>query len=317
MLLSACGNTGQTETTTAATTAAEASAPVRVIEGDTTGLTPAVWRVTDPQSGNSLNMMGTIHIIPGDKAVIPQYAMDIYNESDGIAVEYDVSKIQTDMVVQMKYMSYFVLNDGTLITEHLSPETYEKAKTKLTELGLYNQAFESYNAQYWENLISTGMITSIEGMKQSGVDQYFIGVAKEDGKEVRSIEELETQMNAITAGSDALSEYNINAMITYSSEEMKESFMELYNVWASGDTEACAELTEAEDDEMPEDIKADYAVYNRALLYDRNVGMADRAEEYIKNGDNLFYMVGFAHFSGEGNVLELLEARGYTVEKIH
>lgn len=341
-LLCSCGTNTANETTTtaAAETAittesveittveksdesdAEESAPAvnitnHVVEGDTEGLTPAVWQVTDPVSGNSLKMMGTIHIIPDGTAVIPQYVMDIYNESNGVAVEYDITKIQTDMVVQILYLSYFMLTDGTTVSDHLSPETYEAAKTYLTEKGLYSEAYDSYNPAFWSSLISSGAIMSLDGMKESGVDQYFIELAKADGKEVRSIEALETQMEAITFMTDELCDYDINSMIELSDEELREVFMELYNVWAAGDTEAMAETESEEEEAYPEDIAADYEAYNQKLLYDRNVGMADKAEEYIKNGDNIFYMVGFAHYCGDGSVIDLLEERGYTVERIY
>ncbi len=315
------------ETTTAAendaadTTTEEAKPAVNitnhVVEGNSEGLAPAVWEVTDPASGNSLKMMGTIHIIPDDTSVIPQYVMDIYNESNGVAVEYDISKIQTDMVVQILYLSYFMLTDGTLITDHLSPETYEAAKAYLTEIGLYNEAFDSYNAAYWSSLISSGAIMNIEGMKESGVDSYFIDLAKADGKEVRSIEALETQMDAITFMTDELCEYDINSMLELSAEEMEETFMTLYDAWAAGDVGAILEADSESASEYPEEIAADYEAYNQKLLYDRNVGMADKAEEYIKNGDNIFYMVGFAHYAGDGSVIDILEERGYTVEKIY
>ncbi len=288
-----------------------------VVEGNTEGLNPAVWQVTDPESGNSLKMMGTIHIIPDGTSVVPQYVMDIYNESGGVAVEYDISKIQTDMVVQILYLSYFMLTDGTLITDHLSTETYEGAKAYLTEIGLYNEAYDAYSPAFWESLMSSGAIMNIDGMKESGVDQYFIDLAKADGKEVRSIEALETQMDAITFMSDDLCEYNINEMISLSAEEMEESFMALYDMWATGDVDAIA-ATDAEATEgYPENIAADYEAFNQKLLYDRNVGMADKAEEYIKNGDNLLYMVGVAHYAGDGSVIDLLEERGYTVERLY
>jgi len=320
------------ETTTIAETTTEAAAEVsveteaakpaviitdHVVEGNSEGLTPAVWQATDPESGNTLKMMGTIHIIPDGTSVVPQYAMDIYNESAGVAVEYDISKIQNDLVIQIMYLSYFMLNEGELITDHLTPETYEAAKAYLTEKGLYTEAYDAYSPSFWESLITSGMIMSIEGMKESGVDSYFIELAKADGKEVRSIEALETQMDAITFMTDELCEYNISEALSLEADEMEESFMELYDTWATGDVDALTETEEESLDEYPEDIRADYEAYNQKLLYDRNVGMADKAAEYIENGDNIFYMVGFAHMCGEDSVPDLLEEMGYTVERIY
>ncbi len=311
LALSGCSKQEE-EAVTEETTPAE-----NVVEGNAEGITPAVWQVTDPESGNSIKMMGTIHIIPETNAPVPQYVMDIYNESDGIAVEYDVTKVQTDMVIQLTYLSYFVLNDGTLITDHLTPENYENAKARLTELGYYNESFDSYNAAYWESLLTTATVMKMEGMSQSGIDQYFIDAARADGKYIWDIEELEDQMNAITANTDDLSNYNINGMLSITIEEFESDFMELYNMWATGDVEGYEAMEKESLAELPEELKDDYENYNNLMLVVRNEGMAEKAAEYIENGDDVFYMVGFAHFCGDNSVINLLEEQGYTVEKIY
>lgn len=337
LALSSCGNKQAETTTEAAATAASVEAEAttsasEATDSETDGTettqtesttdgenapSPAVWLVTDPESGNSMKMMGTIHIVPESEKLVPDYVMDIYNECDSVAVEYDVSKVQTDMVIQFKYLSYFLLNDGTLITDHISAEAYEQAKAYLTEIGYYNETFDSYNAAYWESLLSSASIMTIEGMKDTGIDTYFIGLAKQDGKKVLNIEALEDQMNAITASTDRLCEFNILEFMKLEEGEFEESFMELYNIWASGDVEAYLELEGEGMEDYPEEILADYETYNEAMLTNRNIGMAERAKEYLKNGENVFYMVGFAHFCGEGSVIDLLEKDGYTVERIH
>ena len=83
------------------------------------------------------------------------------------------------------------------------------------------------------------------------------------------------------------------------------------------DMEGMEGINELEAAEIPEELRADYEAYNTALEGKRNIGMAKRAKEFLKNGDNLFYMVGFAHFCGEGSVIDLLEKDGYTVERLH
>lgn len=318
LTLSACGTTEKNEETTTAPEVTEADRPVNhVVEGDTEGLTPAVWQVTDPESGNSIKMMGTIHIVPDTEAIVPQYVMDVYNESDGIAIEYDVSKVQTDMVVQIQYLSYFIPKDGSLITDHLTAENYEGAKAYLTELGFYNEMLDSYNAQYWESLLTSASIMSLEGMKESGVDTYFTDLAKADGKEVRDIEELEDQMNALTATTDDMCNYSIAEFLKLDKAEFEADFMELYNLWATGDVEGYLAADAESMEGYPEELMADYQVYSDLMLTQRNIGMAEKAAEYIENGDNIFYMVGFAHFCGEGSVIDLLAEQGYTVERIY
>lgn len=331
LLTAGCsGEKAETTTTTAAETtpvvtsenAPETENAETSENPDDSGLTPAVWKVSDPESGNSLYMMGTIHIIPQSEQVVPQYVLDIYEQSDGVAVEYDVTRLNGDMVAAFKYLSYFVINDGTTITDHISEETYERAKEYLTEAGYYQEGIESYNSSYWSSMVSNSILLSIEGIDSEGIDAYFIGKAKEDGKEVRDIEKLETQMEAITCLSDGYNEWAINDCLDEIEIEgyevaLKEDYMTLYNAWATGDTAAFDEISSDENESIPAEYAEEYAEYSRRLLPERNVGMADAAEQYIKNGDNIFYMVGFGHFCGDGSVIDLLAQRGYTVEQVY
>ena len=279
--------------------------------------TPALWRVTDNDTGNSLYMMGTIHITLDSTFPLPDYIMEVYEGSDGIAVEYDIRKIESDFLVQIKYLSAFALNDGTTIKDHLSPETYEKAKKFLTDCGIYNEAYEAYNASYWESLITNAAFMKVDGVDtQTGIDKYFMNLATKDGKKVVDIEQLSDQTDALTAMSDRLVESIISDSID-EIDSIPEALCGLYEAWAKGDIEGMEELNELEKAEISEEFKEDYEVYNYFLEEKRNIGMAQRAKEFLKNGDNLFYMVGFAHFSGEGSVIDLLEKDGYTVERLY
>ncbi len=278
---------------------------------------PALWKVTDKETNNSLYMMGTIHLTFDNTFPLPDYIMDVYEGSDGVAVEYDIRKIETDYLVQIKYLSAFALNDGTTIKDHLSPETYEKAKQFLTDCGVYNEAFDFYSACYWESLITSAGYMQIEGADiQTGIDKYFMNLASKDGKQVVDIEKLSDQTGALTSMSDRL----VDSLISDSIDEidsMPETICGLYETWAKGDIEGMEELNRQEAADVPEELKEDYEVYMTALEEKRNIGMAERAKEFLKNGDNLFYMVGFAHFCGEGSVIDLLEKDGYSVERLH
>lgn len=45
------------------------------------------------------------------------------------------------------------------------------------------------------------------------------------------------------------------------------------------------------------------------MLYDRNKNMAKAAEDLMSQGKNVFYVVGAAHYAGEGGIIDLLERR--------
>ncbi|MBR4439108.1 MAG: TraB/GumN family protein, partial [Clostridia bacterium] len=56
--------------------------------------------------------------------------------------------------------------------------------------------------------------------------------------------------------------------------------------------------------------------YDKVMETDRNVGMADAAESYIKQGLNVFFVVGAAHMGGDDGVVALLESRGYNFKPV-
>ena len=60
-----------------------------------------------------------------------------------------------------------------------------------------------------------------------------------------------------------------------------------------------------------EETKAFY----KFLITDRNVGMADKVEEYMQGDKTYFVIAGAAHMIGDDGIPALLRSRGYTVEQ--
>ena len=276
---------------------------------------PALWRAYDPETGNELYLMGTIHVVSEDTFPLPDYIMEVYDKCDGIAVEYDVNALQSDFSLMQEYLMGMVYTDGTTIKDHISEETYEKAKACLKDMGFYNSLLDSYMPGFWLSQIEASALLDIDNMTSEGVDSTFISYAENDGKEVVSIDTLQIQTQAVTGFSDELADYMLSETVDEygSADELAEEFAQQYNSWASGDIDALAE--DADEYELPDELLDDYADYMDVILYDRNRGMAEKAAEFLENGDNYFFMVGSMHFAGDRGVDDLLAEMGYTVER--
>ena len=97
------------------------------------------------------------------------------------------------------------------------------------------------------------------------------------------------------------------------------SIDELYNAWLAGSYEGLLEVLEAEDQETEELSEAQKALledYNDKMLTQRNLGMRDKALEWLNAGDKVFFAVGAAHLLDENGLVELLRAAGCTVEQV-
>ena len=164
--------------------------------------------------------------------------------------------------------------------------------------------------------IETAAMMKMKNLNEQGVDSVFLSLAQRDGKEIVNVESLDVQTAAMNAPSDELCDFMISQLID-STEDMAsytESFARQYDLWASGEIDS---LDEADvENDIPSDLEDDYADYLEVILYDRNKGMAEKADEFLKEGKNYFFMVGAAHFAGKKGVDDLLEEMGYTVERV-
>lgn len=279
---------------------------------------PALWKATDPDSGNELYLMGTIHVVSEDKFSLPDYIMDVYENSSGVAVEYDIRQLEEISGAQ-ELLQYTLYTDGTKISDHISNEAYETGKSCLTDLGMYAGVLDYYMPGLWLNQIEQSAIMSIKNLSSDGVDSKFINMAEKDGKEIVSIETLEIQADALVGYSDEYADYCLRTLPEdlQDMEGLAESLGKLYDLWASGKIDEMEEFSDDESDNIPEDLLNDYEEYNEKMIYSRNKGMADRAAEFLVNGDNYFFMVGAMHFAGSRGVDDLLENKGYTVERLY
>ena len=278
--------------------------------------TPALWKTSDPSTGNTLYMMGTVHMADPKLLTFPEYILDVYESCEGIAVEYDTEQLMADASAMQSFVADMMYLDGTTIADHISAETYEKARTFLSDNGMYSSYYDMLMPGFWVDLVGVSSLLKIEGITSSGVETYFTEKCAEDGKAVVSIEELEAQKNALIGYSDALADYELSCAVDEAEDTaaMAESFAALYDCWASGDIDALAEYSV---EEVPAELEADYADYQELILYSRNRKMAEKAAEYLAEGKNYFFMAGSLHFAGEEGVDDLLAGMGYTVERIH
>ena len=277
--------------------------------------TPAMWKVTDKETGNALYMLGTMHIVTNDTYPLPDYIMDVYKDCDGIAIEYDVNQL-SDLATLQEYYSRLVYIDGTDITNHLSKEAYERSKKFMGENLFYNETMDGYTAGFWATQIESTAIMKIGNVNTEGVDYRFMALATEDGKDIVSIETAKDQADVMNAFSDDLADYIIIELMdgVEDMEAYAESFASQYDLWASGNIDALDEATAIYG--LPKELQDDYTYYLNQVIFERNEQMADKAVEYMKNGNNYFFMVGAAHFAGSKGVDDILAERGYKVERV-
>lgn len=306
--------TKDTDPTTAPTTVpTESTKPTEPADP----ITPILYKVTD-DAGHTAWLFGSIHVGYEYFYPLPDYVTSAYENSDALAVEFDVVAFTEDMAAQTEALMQLVYLDGTMIGDHIPEELYTEAVAVLEECGLYMSALDLYYPALWSNFIDAAQFESWGVDSELGVDMYFINNAHETEKQIQDIESGQFQYGMMSEFSDELQiELLEGSLDNYRhTDEGKAEIEELVQAWAYGNEEKIVELLNEEGKFETEEEALLYAEYNNAMITERNENMADFAEEALSSGKEVFICVGTAHVVGPGAMADLLTQRGYTVERI-
>ena len=132
-----------------------------------------------------------------------------------------------------------------------------------------------------------------------------------------SIESASFQMSLLNSFPDELNLLMIRETLE-NLDSYGESIDGLYEAWLSGDYDRILALMSEEDDsaDYTEEQLQMLADYNKAMMEDRNRGMAQAALSYLESGDTVFLAVGTAHMLDELGLVQLLTDAGCTVERV-
>lgn len=282
----------------------------------TSQIDPLMWIVRDGDGG-CLYLMGTIHVGDERMETLPVKVTKTLDACDYLAVEFDITETESDMSGLVQSMQEMIYTDGTTIKDHIDEETYEKAKSILTENGFYNSALDYYYPVMWQQFISEAYSLSSRLSAEYGADRALISYAKENSIGVLDIESMEIQMDMLKSLSPETQEYLLSSTVSADAETYSNSLEAMYESWIEGD-EKSLELLTASDSlgylSADESEKAAADEYNEKMLTVRNKNMVLAAERYISGGKTVLLAVGTAHMFGDEGIISLLEDKGFTVE---
>lgn len=311
-------SSSETESAVDSSSLAEDSSSLAEVENkQTSDITPAMWVITS-ESGTEITMLGSMHALKDEDYPLPDKIMDAYNGADILAVECDTTETQS-LEYQVALTKEMVLEEGDSLKDHLSEEGYDILSEYLSTYGYKIEMFNGYKP--WAvsstvdslSLLSSGLSTDL------GIDYYFMEQAHESGKEIYEVESVDFQMDMLMNFSDDIYDLMFRCLEGEDKESQTELLMDMYKAWRTGDVDTIDKLNNQVDDEDGELSDEDMALteeYMDKMIYDRNITMENSVKELLKGDKDVFFVVGAAHFTGEGGIIDLLEKDGYTVERI-
>ena len=298
-----------------------------VCDSDSKGL---LWKVE--KDGNTVYMLGSIHIANSNIYPMSKEVKDAYESADELVVECNTNVQPTAEMEAIK-----VYSDGTTVKDYLSADYYEKLTTVLKEYELTPEQIGS--AKDWSIALTLELLESMNNggsedisMKNvDGIDMFFLVNAQMTGKNIGELESIMYQLEMLDGMSQELKTYNLETRIdsTIAGKSSTEGelsdvatgFNDMLDDWKTGDAEGLKEELVG-DEEAASDLTAEELVlveeYNKAMLTDRDKGMADKIEGYLNaEGSKTYFVVaGAAHYVTDTGIIAQLKEKGYEVTQI-
>lgn len=261
-----------------------------------------MWEVKN--NGNTVYLVGSIHIADDSFYPLRSAFEEAFAEADYLGVEIDISKA-ADKEQQQLIMNMGTYQDGTTLKDHVSKDTYAKVGEILKQYEMKPNALDAFKPWVVETTISSLKSMEAGYEAEAGIDLYFIQKAIERQLPVLELESYQSQLSMFDGFSKELQEKNLKSTLD-NFDTLDDTVGQLTDMWKSGNDQLLLEFTNS----MAFDPE-----YNKAMLIDRNIGMADKIDGYLKSDKKAeyFIVVGAGHYLGEHGVIQLLEDKGYTV----
>ena len=264
-----------------------------------------LYKVSSPTS--TVYILGSIHLAKPELYPLKKPIEAAYKASDVLVVELDVTSPHSLSVIQTSMMTLGMYSQGQSLKSELTPQTYKLLKNYLKKIGLSLEIMQPMRP--WTVMLQ---LSSMEMMRLGynpslGIDMHFLGLAKQDGKDILELESAEEQMGFLSKKDknfqDLLLRYTLEEM-----HELEPLLTKMFKSWKAGDAQSLAKVVDTSlgvDPRLSE-------MYD-LLITKRNYAMTKKIQSYLKTNKNYFVVVGAGHVVGEEGIVRILKKRGYKV----
>ena len=262
----------------------------------------ALWVVSNGH--NKLYLGGTIHRLQESDFPVPPAYLIAYENSEVAVFEYDPA-----IPISSEDFEKFNLPSGESVLEYMTQATQAITDDFLRQFGRTLDDYARRRPEFFNSILySFGAQSFGFG---SGVDDYFINLAKSDGKQTGGLETAGEQIQAVSDGyKNQQINWNLSFLLRLAyiqGGQLHDDLRQLIDRWRVGRADLIALSNEQYQRFYPQQYES--------ILANRNRNWIPVIESYLETPEVELILAGFAHLAGPDNVLGLLEDLGYTVER--
>jgi uncharacterized protein YbaP (TraB family) len=262
-----------------------------------------LWQLRSDKG--DIYVLGSIHFLKKENYPLNPAIEKAFDRAKKLVFEIDLKS--DDSAVQRLTIEKGLHRDGKTLEQNISAETYSLAAKRAQELDVDIRALSPLKPWVVALTMTSLQLRKLGFDANSGVDQYLAGRAAKAGKAIAGLETAAFQIGLM----DQLSAADQESMLRQSLREMDlldKGLDQIVRSWAAGDVHGLEKLLL--------DAMREYPAVHKKIVVDRNRRWLPEIERIIKQGESVLVVVGAAHLVGKEGVIELLKARGYTLEQM-
>ncbi len=249
---------------------------------------------------NTVYLLGSIHTLRATDYPLAPAVLDAYRSAKSLIMEIDPSELES-ADLQSEMLASATLTDGKNLHDIMGTARYAHAEGLAHDVGLELSTFDQFAPWFVAEAISQMQLMQLGFDPASGVEMYFSGRARTDGKSIAGLETGHDQL-ALFEGMPMETQANYLISSLEQAHDLTKEVNEMVRAWQSGDMGWF-------ETELKSDLGRDPAVY-QSLLVSRNRKWIARIERLLDDDENHLVIVGTAHLVGRDSVIDLLKKDG-------
>ncbi len=266
-----------------------------------------LWKIA--LKGNALYLLGSTHVANETLYPLSGTIERAFESSDCLVVEADIGSGGSIEGLLKMVGTEGMLPENQSLADLVSTDLYRRLDSEMKSLGLSAAMVSTMRPWLAALTVTQFRMLRLGYRPDLGVDLYFLKKAKGQ-KPILELESVDFQVKMLSSFTMPLQVMFLEDSLEDVSA-VKENTSALFAFWKSGDAAGMEKLLFHNIARKPE-LKQLYV----KMLDERNVTMAKKLEEYLRQGKRCFVVVGVGHLLGDNGLLKIMKRKGYVVSQL-
>jgi len=261
-----------------------------------------LFRIRGPH-GATVYLLGSVHLLTPEAGKLPPEVDTAFVHAKLVAFETSLDSLQ-GRAMELAMLARNA--PGTTMRSALTPAGAAKADTVLKNYGLSVDQLAPFKPWFATLLMTQLVIQKAKFQAQYGVDAQINARAHEANKPTTGLESVDFQLHLF----DSMTPAEQEEMLVMSTppDSSTENLVKIKDAWLAGNTVML-------DSMLNRSMKESPAIFDK-IVVQRNKSWIPRIDSMLQGKDDALVVVGAAHLVGKQGVLEMLKAKGYTIEQM-